>query len=76
MPRGRMFDFISMVWVTFVIKLRNFDFETHWNTVIYLDKKMMSSLITSCQTVSNRNYPFLFELNFGSELRNTNFKFY
>ena len=55
MPRGRMFDFISMVWVTFVIKLRNFDFETHWNTVIYLDKKMKSSLITSCQTVSNRN---------------------
>ena len=37
------FCFISIVWFTLVIKLRNFDFKNHWNTLIFLIKKDMAS---------------------------------
>ena len=36
-----MADFVSfpLSGFTLVIKLRNFDFESHWNTSIFFDKK-------------------------------------
>ena len=36
-----MSDFVSfpLLGFTLVIKLRNFDFESHWNTLIFFDKK-------------------------------------
>ena len=39
MPHGKMSDFVSFSSFGFilVIKLRNFDFESHWNT--FVDKK-------------------------------------
>ena len=41
MPHGKMSDFISLplFGFTLVIKPRNFDFESHWNTLIFFDKK-------------------------------------
>ena len=41
MPHEKMSDFVLFLWFgfTLVIKLRNFDFESHWNTSIYFDKK-------------------------------------
>ena len=37
----KMHDFVSFLLFGFilVIKLRNFDFEGHWNTLIFFDKK-------------------------------------
>ena len=37
MSQGKMseFCFIPMVWVHFSHKLRNFDFESHWNTLCF-----------------------------------------
>ena len=37
----KMSDFVlfPLFRFTLVIKLRNFDFESHWNTLIYFDKK-------------------------------------
>ena len=51
----KMSDFVlvPLFGFTLVIKLRNFNFESHCNTVIFFDKKMMSDLIMSCQTVSD-----------------------
>ena len=56
MSHGKMSDFVSFLLLgfTLVITLRNFDFESHWNTLILFDKKMMSKkMIISCQTVSD-----------------------
>ena len=41
MSHGIMSDFVSfpLFGFTFVIKLRNFDFESYGNTLIFLDKK-------------------------------------
>ena len=41
MSLGKMSDFVPfpLLGFTLVIKLKNFDFESHWNTLIYLDKK-------------------------------------
>ena len=41
MSHGKMSDFVSfpLFGFTLVIKLRNFDFESHWNTLIFFDKK-------------------------------------
>ena len=49
-----MSDFVSFSLFGFiiVIKLRYFDFESHWNTLMFFDKKIMSDLTMSCQTVS------------------------
>ena len=51
----RMSDFVSfpLFGFTLVRKLRNFDFKGHLNNLIFLDKKIMSYLIMSCQTVSD-----------------------
>ena len=50
-----MSDFVSfpLLEFTLVIKLRNFYFEGHYNTLILFDKKMMSDLIVSSQTASD-----------------------
>ena len=58
-----MSDFVSfpLLGFTLVIKLRNFDFESHWNTLIFLIKKMMSDLIMFCQIVSDLGEVTLFE---------------
>ena len=39
----KMSDFVSFPLFGFVlvIKLRNFDFESHWNTLIFFDEKRM-----------------------------------
>ena len=67
------FCFISIVWVHFIHK--NFDFKSHWNTLIFLIKKM-SDLYMSFQTVPDLVEALLFVLNFGNKLRNTNFKLF
>ena len=40
---GKMSDFVSLPLYEFtlIIKLRSFDFESHWNTLIPIDKKNM-----------------------------------
>ena len=50
-----MSDFVlfPLLRFTLVIKLRNFDFKDPGNTLIFFDKKMISDLIMSCQTVSD-----------------------
>ena len=56
MPRGKISDFVSfpLFGFTLVIKLKNLDFESHRNTlIIFFDKKVMSDLNMSCQTVSD-----------------------
>ena len=47
------FCFISIVWFHFSHKTDKFYFKAHQNTLIFSDKKMMSDLIMSCQTVSD-----------------------
>ena len=42
----KMYDFVSILLFRFT-----FDLESHWNTLIFLDRKMMRALIISCQTV-------------------------
>ena len=42
MSRGKISDFLLFLLFgfTLVIKLRNFNFESHLNTLIFFDKKM------------------------------------
>ena len=50
MPHGKMSDF----GFALVIKLRNVDFERHWNTLIYFFlNKSDVNLNVSCQTMSD-----------------------
>ena len=55
MSHRKMSDLVSFLLFGFilVIKLRNFDFEGHSNALMFFDKKVMSDLIMSCQTVSD-----------------------
>ena len=48
-------DFVSfpLFVFTFVIKLKNIDFESHWNTLITSDKKLISDGNMSCHAVSD-----------------------
>ena len=41
MSPGEMADFVSLqlFGLTLVMQLRNFDYESHWNTLICCDKK-------------------------------------
>ena len=59
----KMSDFVSFpsFGFTLVIKLRNFNFEGHENTLIFFDNKMMSDLIMSCLTLSDLVKVLLFE---------------
>ena len=72
-----MSDFVSfsLFGFTFFLKVRNLDFDTHWNT-LFFDKKTMSDLNMSCQAMSDLDYASFFVLNFDNKLRNTNFKLY
>ena len=46
MAHGKISDFVSfpLFGFTVAIKLRNFDFENQWNTLIYFDKKKYMTL--------------------------------
>ena len=46
MSREKLSDFVlfPLFGFTLVIKLRNFDFKSHLNTLIFFYKKMMSDL--------------------------------
>ena len=55
MFHGKMAAFVSFSFFAFtlVIKLKNFDFESHWNTLIFFDQqKMISDLNVPFQKVS------------------------
>ena len=58
-----MSDFVSFPLFGFnvVIKLRNVDFESHWNTLIFFDKKdIVSDLSLSRGKMSDFvSFPFL-----------------
>ena len=56
MSNEKMSGFVSvqLLGFTLVIKLKILDLESHWNTLIFFDKKdMVLDLIMSCQTVSD-----------------------
>ena len=55
MSYGKMSDFVSFPLFGFplAIKLRNFNFEGNQNVLMVFDKKMMSDLNLSCQTLSD-----------------------
>ena len=46
MSHGEMSDFVSfpLFEFTLVIKLKNFDFESHWNILIFFDKNSWSQI--------------------------------
>ena len=77
MFHGIMSDFFSFLLFkfTFIIKLRNFDLESQWNTQKIV-KKMMLDWNMSCQRVSNLVLVSLFERNFENKLTITNFQVY
>ena len=52
MSHGKMTDFVSVTLFgfTFVIKLRNFNFESHRNVLIFFDKKKICCQILICST--------------------------
>ena len=74
---GIMSDFFSfpLFKFTFIIKLKNFDLESQWNTQKIV-KKMNSDWNMSCQRVSNLVLVSLFERKFENKLRITNFQVY
>ena len=45
MSHEKISDFVSfpLFWFILVIKLRNFEYEINWNTLIFFDKKCMVS---------------------------------
>ena len=47
MSHGKMSDFVlfPLFGFTLVIKLTNSDFESHWNTLIYFNKKYMCDFV-------------------------------
>ena len=53
--RAKISDFVwfPLFGFSLVIKLRSFDFEGDENTLIFFDKRMMSDLLMSSQTVSD-----------------------
>ena len=56
MSCGKMSVFVSfqLFGFTLVIKLRNLDFENHWNTLMFFDKKdMVSDMNLSHRKMSN-----------------------
>ena len=75
--RPKMSDFVSssLFGFTLVIKLRNFGFESHWNTLVFFDKKnMVSDLNMSLGKKSDFiSFP-LFALTFVIKLRDFDFE--
>ena len=73
---GKMagFVFFSIVWLTLVKKLRNPDFESHWNTLIYFDKKNILSNLNMTHGKISDFVSFLF-LGFTLVVKLRNFEF-
>ena len=67
---------MSIVWVHLVIKLRDCDFESHWNTLIFLDKKdIVLDLIMFHGEISDFVSVPLFGFTLVIKLRNFIFEF-
>ena len=78
MSYGKMSDFVSfpLPESTLVIKLRNFDFESYWNILIFFDKK---NDVRFEYVLSNSVWfglSFVDWDQFSNKLRNPNFKLY
>ena len=78
MSHGKMADVVSFALFGFnlVIEFRNFDFESHWNTLVFFDKKMIFRFDYALPNI----VLFGFRLcclvyNFGNKLRKTNLYF-
>ena len=75
---GKMSDFVSfpLFGFTLVIKLRNFDFERHWNALIYFDKKKRYTVRFKYVPWKDVWFCFisLFWFTLVTKLRNFNFK--
>ena len=68
------FVFFPLFGFTLVIKLTNFNFESHWNTLICLDiKDMISDLNMSSGKMSDFVLLLLFGFTLVIKLRNFNF---
>ena len=73
----KMSDFVSftMFGLTVVIKLRNFDFGSHWNTLIFFHKKDMLSDLNMFHKIMSDFVPFLlFRFTLIIELINFDFE--
>ena len=69
------FCFISNVWVQLVIKLRNFDFESDWNALVFFDQKNMGSDLNICHGKMSDFVSFLlFGFTLVIKLRNFEFE--
>ena len=74
---GKMPGFVSfpLFGFTLVIKLRNFDFESHLNTLIFFDKKDMVSDLNMCHGKMSDYASFpLFGFTLMIKLRNIDFE--
>ena len=78
MSHGKMSGFVSFPFFGFTlfIKLRNFDFGSHWNILIFSDQEMMSDLNMLSQKMSELVQVLLFAFNVGNEFINKNFRLY
>ena len=74
---GKMSGFVSfpLFGFTLVIKLRNFDLESHLNTLIFFDKKDMVSDLNMCHGKMSDYASFpLFGFTLMIKLRNIDFE--
>ena len=77
MSIGKMSDFVAypLLGFTLVKNLRNVDFESHWNTLIYFDKKEMLSDLNMSQGKMSYFVSFSFlRLTLVIKLRNFDFQ--
>ena len=77
MSHGKMSDIAlsPLLGLNLVIKLRNFDFESHWNTLIFFDKKdMVSDLNMSDRKMFNFVSFLLFRLTLVINFRSLYFE--
>ena len=75
MFHGKMFKMLKMFGLTLVKKPRNFDFESHWNTLTYFDNKRygVRSEFAPCKMSDFVSFP-LFGLTLVIKLRNSDFE--
>ena len=80
MSHGKTSDFVSfpLFGFTLVMKLRNFDFESHWNTLIFFNEEDMTSDLNNLNMSHGKMSDFVLFPLFGStlviKLRNFNFE--
>ena len=73
--KSAWFCFIWLFEFTSVIKLRNFNFENHWNTLIFFDKKYMTSDLNKSHGKMSDSVLFpLFGFDLVIKLRNFDFE--